>query len=118
MSQLQYFHLGEKKKKTQETERIILLFIKMSKLVVRLKQAALFPPKAAVKVPLPEGFQHPEGPPWPSTPITAALWEAPNVCANTRHPLGSCQPGEGVTLSLQDKAKQSNVPQESSRSKV
>lgn len=78
MSQLQYFHLGKKNQKNtpktkKNPEGIILLFIKMSKLVVRLKQAALFPPKAAVKVPLPEGLQHPEGPPWPSTPITAAL---------------------------------------------
>lgn len=84
MSQLQYFHLEKKKKllkKKNQPERIILLFIKMSKLVVRLKQAVLFPPKAAVKVPLPEGWQHPEGPPWPSTPITAAsLGSSKRLC--------------------------------------
>lgn len=81
----------------------------MSKLATRLKRLLPSSLQAAVKVPLPEGWQHPERLLGTAHPLQLLHQGAAKVCANTNGPLGSCQIGKGATPSLQDEGNQRNM---------
>lgn len=58
---------------------------------------------------MPAGWQHPQGPLWPSTPEQPLHWGAAQVCANANDSRGSRQLGKGETPALWDGAKQRNM---------